>query len=133
LIAGFKKKDALTMSHRRAVSPSPSLDAHHDVVHLHPRGTAPGRELGSRNRNAPAGGALFDDIDKYEHISDSEEDYRDRMRANLLAAILTALLLMTGAWLADELAEASQSCYPPDGGCEATGAPPPQLPMIFLR
>jgi hypothetical protein len=39
----------------------------------------------------------------------------------LLAAIVTATLLITGAWLADELAEGSQSCYPPDGGCEARG------------
>jgi hypothetical protein len=113
------------MSHRRTVSTNPLLDAHQKIVHLRARGAAPGREPGSRNRNARGGGALFDDIDKYEHISDSEEDYRDRMRANLLAAISTAMLLMTGAWLADELAKARQSCYPPDGGCEATGVPPP--------
>ena len=121
------------MSHRRAVSTNPLLDANHEVVHLRARGAAPGREPGLRGRTAPGGGALFDDIDKYERIADSEEDYRDRMRANLLAAILTAMLLMTGAWLADELAEAGQNCYPPDGGCEATGVPPPQLPLNALQ
>jgi hypothetical protein len=121
------------MSHRRTASADPLLDAHHEVVHLRPRGAALGREPGSRGRNAPGCGAVFDDIDKYEHISDSEEDYRDRMRANLLAAILTAMLLMTGAWLADELAEARQSCYPPDGGCEATGVPPPQPALNLLK
>jgi hypothetical protein len=54
-------------------------------------------------------------------------DYRNRMRDNLLAAVVTATLLVTGAWLADELAEASQSCYPPDGGCEARGVPTPAV------
>jgi len=45
------------------------------------------------------------------------------MRGNILAAIITATLVMFGAWLADELAEDSQSCYQPDGGCEAWGVP----------
>ena len=54
-------------------------------------------------------------------------DHRNRMRGNLLAAVVTATLLITGAWLTDELAEASQSCYPPDGGCEARGVPIPTV------
>jgi hypothetical protein len=41
--------------------------------------------------------------------------------------MVTATLLITGARLADELAEASQSCYPPDGGCEARGVPIPTV------
>jgi hypothetical protein len=59
--------------------------------------------------------------------SDLVPDHRNGMRDNLLAAIVTAALLITGAWLADELAEASQSCYPPDGGCEARGIPIPTV------
>ena len=54
---------------------------------------------------------------------DPVADHRQRMRENLLAAIVTATLLISGAWLSGELAEASQSCYAPDGGCEALGAP----------
>jgi hypothetical protein len=54
-------------------------------------------------------------------------DHRNRMRGNLLAAVVTATLLIAGGWLADELAEASQSCYPPDGGCEARGVPVPTV------
>jgi hypothetical protein len=58
---------------------------------------------------------------------DPVRKHQIRMRANLLAAIITGTLLLIGAWVADELAEASQSCYPPDGGCEATGVPAPIL------
>ena len=53
------------------------------------------------------------------------------MRSNALAAIVVAVLLMSGAWLADELSEDSRSCYPPDGGCEATGVPAPQPADYF--
>ena len=56
-----------------------------------------------------------------------------RIRANLLAAAVTATLLIVGTWLADELWEAGFACYAPDGGCEAAGVPPPQLPTYFSR
>jgi hypothetical protein len=56
---------------------------------------------------------------------DPMADHHRRMRENLLGAIVTAALLFSGAWLTEELAEASQSCYAPDGGCEARGAPIP--------
>jgi hypothetical protein len=62
--------------------------------------------------------------------SDRECDYRVRTRSNVIAAIITATLLITGAWLADELAETDQSCYPPDGGCEARGVPAPILGFV---
>jgi hypothetical protein len=63
--------------------------------------------------------------------SSGDEDHRVRMRSNALAAIVVAVLLMSGAWLADELSEDSRSCYPPDGGCEATGVPAPQPADYF--
>jgi hypothetical protein len=66
-------------------------------------------------------------VSSNERTPDPLSDHRQRMRENLLAAIVTATLLISGAWLADELAEASQSCYAPDGGCEARGAP---IPMV---
>ena len=66
-------------------------------------------------------------VSRNERRAESLSDHRRRMRENLLAAIVTATLLISGAWLADELAEASQSCYAPDGGCEARGAP---IPMV---
>jgi hypothetical protein len=66
-----------------------------------------------------------------EGRSSGGEDHRSRMRGNMLAAIVVAVLLMSGAWLADELSESSRSCYPPDGGCEATGVPAPPLTDYF--
>ena len=63
--------------------------------------------------------------------SSRHEGHRSRMRGNMLAAIVVAVLLTTGAWLADELSEGSRSCYPPDGGCEATGVPAPPLADYF--
>jgi hypothetical protein len=60
-------------------------------------------------------------------LYDGEQDYRNRMRENLLAAIITATLLVTGACLTNELLEATQSCYRPDGGCEAWGVPIAQI------
>jgi|HubBroStandDraft_4_1064222.scaffolds.fasta_scaffold1178340_2 hypothetical protein len=66
-------------------------------------------------------------VSRNERAADPVSEHRQRMRENLLAAIVTATLLVSGAWLADELAEASQSCYAPDGGCEARGAP---IPMV---
>lgn len=60
-------------------------------------------------------------------VHDLEQAYRDRMRENLLAAMITAALLVTGACLTNELLEAGQSCYGRDGGCEAWGAPVGQI------
>ncbi|HLH96458.1 MAG TPA: hypothetical protein VKW08_15185 [Xanthobacteraceae bacterium] len=64
-------------------------------------------------------------------MSDAAEDARSRLRANVLAAALILALLVIGAYIADELWEASFACYAPDGGCEATGVPPPTLPAYF--
>jgi hypothetical protein len=72
------------------------------------------------------------ELSKHQPSSCDTEGYRRRMRANLLAAIVTAILLTTGAWLADELGEASQSCYRPDGGCEAWGVPIDQIGFADL-
>ena len=54
-----------------------------------------------------------------------------RLRANAAAAALIAVLLAIGFYVADELWEASFACYAPEGGCEATGVPPPSLPTYF--
>jgi hypothetical protein len=45
------------------------------------------------------------------------------IKDNLLAAIVVVLLLAAAASVTDELAEDSQSCYWPDGGCGAWGVP----------
>ena len=56
-----------------------------------------------------------------------EQNDRNRMRDNLLAAIIIALLLATGACLANELLEASETCHGSDGGCAAWGVPTGQV------
>jgi hypothetical protein len=60
-------------------------------------------------------------------FSGEEQDHHIRLRENLLAAIITVTLVVTGAWLTDELTEDSQGCYRPDGGCEAWGVPIDQI------
>jgi hypothetical protein len=49
------------------------------------------------------------------------------MRDNVLAAIVVVLLLAAAVSLTDELAEDSQSCYRPDGGCGAWGIPTAEI------
>jgi hypothetical protein len=61
---------------------------------------------------------------------DENESYWDQLRDNFLGAIVAVILVVTGACLADELMEDSQSCYPPDGGCEARGVPVDQIGFI---
>jgi hypothetical protein len=57
-------------------------------------------------------------------VPGNEEEFRDRMRANFWAAIVTTALIVAGACIANELAETYQAdCYRPDGGCEARGMP----------
>ena len=58
-------------------------------------------------------------------------DESARLRVNVLAAALIATLLGVGAFVADELWEASFACYAPEGGCEATGVPAPSSPTFF--
>jgi hypothetical protein len=113
------------MPHHRTVSAKPSRhiqDKGH-VITLRARGAASGQTLGPRKRYAPGGGALLEDMDKYEHLPDGDEDYRDRMRVNYLAAIFTIMLMTAGVWLVNELAADGQSCYRPGGGCAALGTP----------
>jgi hypothetical protein len=54
---------------------------------------------------------------------DDDQSGAVSMRDNVLAAILVVLLLAAAASVTDELAEDSQSCYWPDGGCGAWGVP----------
>jgi hypothetical protein len=71
-------------------------------VPFRPRGAPPGW---SPPRRSPA---LDDgpvaDLAKFEK-PESEDDYRHRMKMNALALIVTILLMMTGWWLAETMAE----------------------------
>ena len=64
---------------------------------------------------APRGGPVrgpVPDLTKYER-ADSGDDYRHRMTMNLLGLLVTILLIVTGVWLADKIAELrkDQDCY----------------------
>ena len=52
------------------------------------------------------------DLTKYEQ-ADAADDYRHRMTMNALAFLVTILLIVTGVWLADKIAELrkAQDCY----------------------
>ena len=53
-----------------------------------------------------------DDLAKYEHV-ETEDDYRHRMKMNMLGLIVTIVLMSAGAWLVVTLAEIqkNQDCY----------------------
>jgi hypothetical protein len=61
--------------------------------------------------------------ERYDDDQSGDQSGAVSMRDNVLAAILVVLLLAAAASVTDELAEDSQSCYRPDGGCGAWGVP----------
>jgi hypothetical protein len=69
-----------------------------------------------------------DDLAKYER-AETEDDYRHRMRMNLLALVVTILLVVAGIWIADTIAEMrkSQDCFLSGRrNCTPINAPPTQ-------
>jgi hypothetical protein len=89
-----------------------STDSGNDgrVVRFRPRGGAPG------GLRWPLIGPQADwqghDLAKFER-PETEEDYRHRMKMNLLGLVVTIVLMGVGAWLATTLAEIqkNQDCY----------------------
>jgi len=55
---------------------------------------------------------LKDGFKKFER-PETEEDYRHRMKMNVLGLVVTILLMAVGAWLATTMAEIqkNQDCY----------------------
>jgi hypothetical protein len=83
-----------------------------------------GRVLRFRRRGAPPGGGWrwppsnaepsspVDDLAKYEH-GETADDYRHRMRMNLLTLLIATLLIVGGVWLSSKLVENRklQDCF----------------------
>jgi hypothetical protein len=83
-----------------------------------------GRVLRFRPRGAPPGGgwrwppsrpksdAPVDDLAKYER-TETVDDYRHRMRMNLLTLLIATLLIASGVWLTGKLVENRnlQDCF----------------------
>jgi hypothetical protein len=73
----------------------------------------------------PPSGA--DHLAKYER--EGEDDYRHRMKMNVLGLLITILLVMSGIWIADTIAEMRklQDCFLAGGrNCAPISVPPAQ-------
>jgi hypothetical protein len=79
------------------------------IIRFRPRGGVPGWRwpLPGLRPNRPQDG-----FEKFER-PETKEDYRHRMKMNLLGLAVTILLMVVGAWLATTLAEIqkNQDCY----------------------
>jgi hypothetical protein len=81
------------------------------VLRFRPRGAPPD---GSWRWRSPDTGlsAPVDDLAKYER-TETGEDYRHRMRMNLLTLLIATLLIASGVWLTGKLVENRnlQDCF----------------------
>jgi hypothetical protein len=55
-------------------------------------------------RSLPQGDAPVSDLAKFER-TEREDDYRHRMKMNVLGLAVTVLLIVIGVWLANKMAE----------------------------
>jgi hypothetical protein len=82
-------------------------DGDGNVICLHPRGAVPRRKLGLGPWGT-TGDSPVKDLREYESAPESDDDYRFRMRINLLAAVAVITLIATGSWVLNVLANATQ-------------------------
>jgi hypothetical protein len=82
-------------------------DGDGNVICLHARGAVPRRKLGL-GRCGTTGDSPVKDLREYESAPESDDDYRFRMRINLLAAVVVITLIATGSWMLNALANATQ-------------------------
>jgi hypothetical protein len=80
------------------------------VLHFRRRGAPPG--AGWRWSPPQAEQSPVDDLSKYEH-PETGDDYRHRMRVNLLTLLIAVLLIASGVWLTGKLVENRnlQDCF----------------------
>jgi hypothetical protein len=45
------------------------------------------------------------DLERYERGSQGEDDYRNRMLINLLAAVIVVALIIAGCWIVETIAQ----------------------------
>jgi hypothetical protein len=55
--------------------------------------------------SGPFGPSPVEDMEKYSRVPEEGDDYRHRMRANVAAIVVVALLIWSGYWLFDTIAE----------------------------
>jgi hypothetical protein len=74
------------------------IDDDRNIIRLRSRGAVVRRESGLR-RWVLTGECPVPGIAKYEHPHESDDDYRHRMLVNLLAVIVTLVLIVAGSWI----------------------------------
>jgi len=96
------------------------------VIPFRPRGTP--RWRWPAPRSFQTGDPPDEDLAKYER-GEGEDDYRHRMKMNLLALVVTILLVVSGVWIAETIAEMRkiQDCFLAGGrNCAPIAVPPVQ-------
>jgi hypothetical protein len=90
----------------------PTIDGGGTVIRFRPRPGAARRGHDLRARYAPDPSPVRD-IDGFECAPESDEDYRTRMRVNLVAAVFLVLLMSVGDWVISAILEArqAQECF----------------------
>jgi hypothetical protein len=84
-----------------------TIDGDANVICFRPRGAARRRKLGL-GRCDNTDDSPIKDLQAYESASESDDDYRDRMRVNLAAGIVVIMLIVAGSWVLDALAKSTR-------------------------
>lgn len=96
---------------------SPMFDGSATVIRFRPRTLVPRGRNDLRTWPAPDDSPVSD-IDSFEYAPESDEDYRNRMRVNFVAAVFLVVLMSIGDWVINAMVEARQTeyCYLADAG-----------------
>jgi hypothetical protein len=73
-----------------------------NVIRFRPRSTPPRCELSLASFDMTSDSPVAD-LRKYEHATESDDDYRHRMRVNCLAAVVVIVLTVAGSWMVDTI------------------------------
>jgi hypothetical protein len=82
-------------------------DDKENVISFSPLGTASRRELGA-GRYGATGESPIKGLQEYKSAIESDDDYRHRMRVNLLSAVAVIMLIVSGSWVMDTLVESAR-------------------------
>jgi hypothetical protein len=127
VIVGLRTAQAIAPARTKLPMPSRQIDpvmprhtwsasdGTDNVVSFRPRGAVPRRESGA-GRHYTLDDSPVKGLQKYESSLESDDDYRHRMRANLVAAAFVMMLIVGASWMMDTLEESTregQTWQPP--------------------
>jgi hypothetical protein len=78
------------------------IGGHGNVIRFRPHGAPPRRELDLESRDM-MGDSPVEDLRKYEYPPEGDDDFRQRMLVNLLAALVVIVLIVIGSWMVDTI------------------------------